>query len=152
MKVYRISRKAFIADLSGEGARLYGGRWNKKGTSALYVSENRALATVEYLVHLPFALVPKDVCIAEIEVPDGQKFEVVNAADFPIGWSAYPAPMSLAEIGDAWTKRNETLMLKVPSAVVKNEWNCVINPRHAAFSEVRIAFIEEYAFDPRLIK
>ncbi len=70
MKVFRIAKKEFIADLSGEGARLYGGRWNKKGSSVLYTSESRSLATVEYLVHLPMSIMASDVCIAEIDIPN----------------------------------------------------------------------------------
>ncbi|NIR50304.1 RES family NAD+ phosphorylase [candidate division KSB1 bacterium] len=63
MKVYRIARSAYIEDLSGTGARLYGGRWNHKGTSIVYTSKNRALATVEYLVHVSLAILPTDLSL-----------------------------------------------------------------------------------------
>jgi RES domain-containing protein len=70
MHVYRIAKTAFINDLSGMGAKIYGGRWNKKGTALIYASENRSLAFLELLVHLPLSLMPKELSIATIHIPD----------------------------------------------------------------------------------
>ena len=142
MKVYRIAKERYIDDLSGEGARTYGGRWNRKGTSVLYTAENRSLATVEYLVHLPIALVPTDTYIAELGIPDRVECEQIEIESLPKQWAAYPAPLVLADIGESWVKRNETLLLEVPSSVVRGEWNILINPKHRLFKEVKLSNIE----------
>lgn len=152
MKVYRIAKERYIKDLSGEGARSYGGRWNRKGTSVLYTAENRSLATVEYLVHLPIALVPEDTYIAELTIPDQIEYEQINIGDLPRQWAVYPAPLALADIGEAWIRRGETLLLKVPSSVVRGEWNVLINPQHRLFEKVELTSVEPYSFDERLLK
>ncbi len=150
MKVYRIAKKAYIKDLSGEGARLYGGRWNIKGTSMLYSASNRSLATVEYLVHLPMALLPKDFFIVELTVPSRIKSITIKESTLPKDWKNYPAPFKLAELGTKWINEKSSLTLKVPSSVVKNEWNILINPNHKYFDRVEISNIEPYGFDERL--
>jgi RES domain-containing protein len=68
--VYRISKTQNIKDLSGTGARIFGGRWNNKGVPLIYASESRALATLEYLVHVPLSLIPNDLSLASIKIPD----------------------------------------------------------------------------------
>ena len=70
MQVYRLAKAKHIRDLSGAGARIAGGRWNLKGTAVLYTAESRALATVEYLVHVPIAIIPRNLRMAAIDVPD----------------------------------------------------------------------------------
>ncbi|MBL4772452.1 MAG: RES family NAD+ phosphorylase [Alcanivoracaceae bacterium] len=152
MKVYRIAKYKYIHDLSGEGARIYGGRWNNKGINMLYTASNRSLATVEYLVHLPIALVPEDIYIVEIIVPDESKVKEWTIKDLPRDWSNYPAPFSLATIGDKWVNTNQTLLLKVPSSVVKGEYNILINPKHKLFNKVKINSFESYDYDNRLLK
>jgi RES domain-containing protein len=150
MRVYRIAKQHYIQDLSGEGARLYGGRWNNKGTKILYTAESRSLATVEYLVHVPLQIIPKDVYIAEIDVPD-TAIGIVEVASLEKNWQDYPSPTSIRDIGDKWQKDSKGLLLRVPSAVIKNEWNVLINPEHSQFNEVKIVAIEPYIFDARLL-
>jgi RES domain-containing protein len=152
MQVYRIAKERYIKDLSGEGARTYGGRWNRKGTSTLYTAENRSLATVEYLVHLPMALVPEDTYIAELTIPDHIEYEQIRTEDLPPQWAVYPAPMVLADIGEEWVRKGDTLLLRVPSSVVRGEWNVLINPKHRLFKEVELTSLERYDFDERLLK
>jgi RES domain-containing protein len=152
MRVYRIAKKRFVSDLSGEGARLYGGRWNRKGSSLLYTSESRALAIVEFLVHLSPSIVPKDVCLAEIEVPNAAKIRQVEIEGLPRDWASYPAPMALCEMTEEWIRRGRELLLRVPSAVVRDEWNFLVNPGHPSFEGVKIVSIQEHVLDPRLLK
>jgi RES domain-containing protein len=144
MHVFRIARKKFIHDLSGAGARLHGGRWNRKGTAMLYTAESRSLAIVEYLVHVPIALVPDDVCIARITVPEGTEADELKAGRLPVGWKSYPASEELAELGSAWAKENKKLLLKVPSAVVTGEYNILINPAHKLFTRVKVLDVEPF--------
>ena len=152
MKVYRIAKYKYINDLSGEGARMYGGRWNSKGTNMLYTASNRSLATVEYLVHLPIALIPRDIYIVEILIPDNIQITELTIKDLPSNWSHYPAPFSLAVIGDKWVNSNQSLLLKVPSSVVKGEYNILINPKHELFNKIKVNHFEPYNFDQRLLK
>ena len=152
MTVFRIGKARYIRDLSGEGARLYGGRWNKKGAAVVYTAENRSLATVEYLVHVPISLLPRDLFIAAITIPDDTHYEQISVVDLPDDWATHPAPFSLAALGEAWLRRNETVLLKVPSAVVRGEWNFLINPKHESFKGIAITTVEPYRFDVRLLK
>ena len=151
MLVYRIAKRQFIYDLSGEGARLYGGRWNKKGTAVVYTSGSRSLATVEYLVHLPISVIPPDVCMAELEIPEPESPELVPLVNLPLNWRIFPAPVELAMLGEAWIQARLSPVLKVPSAVIKDEWNYLLNPRHPRFQAVRIVSVEDWLFDPRLL-
>lgn len=148
MRAFRLAKRQYLTDLSGEGARLYGGRWNKKGTAALYASESRSLAALEYLVHVPRHLLPVDVWLAELDLPVSG-CETLSQENLPSDWRAYPAPNRLVEIGTSWLENAATLCVKVPSAVVKDEWNLLINPRHPLTEQIRILSIEEFSFDRR---
>ena len=148
MIVYRIAKSKYIYDLTGTGARLYGGRWNQKGTGIIYTSETRALATVEFLVHVPLSMVPDDLQIASIQIPDGIVYDT-PLSDLPGNWKNFPAPVDLAEIGTRWTLTNDTLLLRVPSAVVDHEFNILINPSHPDIRHVTISTVENYKLDQR---
>jgi RES domain-containing protein len=148
--VYRIAKPQYIYDLTGMGARLYGGRWNPREIGIVYTAESRALATVEYLVHVPLSLVPRDLSTATLHIPDGITSKTIATGDLPANWRDYPAPPALADLGMQWALSRETLLLRVPSAVVEHEWNVLINPLHSDMPEVTIAPVEPYHFDPRL--
>ena len=149
MLVYRIASKAHINDLTGTGDRLYGGRWNHKGTSVIYTSESRALATTEYLVHVPIAMVPANLHIAAIEIPAETSVTSIEVETLPPDWRQYPAPASLATIGSQWAQGNQSLLLRVPSVVVRGDFNVLINPAHPEFSQVEIIALEPYELDKR---
>ena len=152
MRVYRLAKAKHTHDLSGDGARIAGGRWNEKGTAVVYASQSRALATVEYLVHVPIAVRPKDVNIATLEIPDSVPQATIDVSDLPRNWEDYPAPPELAKTGTDWVMAITKLVLFVPSAVVRGEHNVLINPAHADMKHVRILDSEVYEFDPRLIR
>lgn len=151
MQVFRISKKAFVNDLTGTGAKTYGGRWNRKGTAMVYTAESRSLASVEYLVHLPMALVPKDLSIACIEIPEHVKPSQLASSKLPKNWRKYPAPDSLAKLGNDWAKSGDSLLLRVPSAVIEDEFNILINPLHPDFNQIKIKDVKKYLFDERLL-
>ena len=111
-----------------------------------------ALATVEYLVHVPLSLVPRDLSIASLEIPDAISPEEILVTDLPANWRNYPAPPELAELGTKWASRNETLLLRVPSAVVEHEFNILINPSHPDMKHVMISHVEGYTFEKRLLR
>ena len=152
MIIYRISKTKNIKDLSGTGARICGGRWNNKGVNVIYASESRALATLEYLVHVPLSLIPTDISLASIRIPDSIVPKKILMSDLPKNWREYPAPSKLAKIGTDWVLKNETLLLRVPSSVVKDEFNLLLNPFHADMKHVKISNIEAYKLDSRLFK
>jgi RES domain-containing protein len=152
MTLFRIAKRAYIDDLSGEGARLYGGRWNPKGLGVVYSAENRALATVEFLVHVPVFLVPNDIRMAEIVVPDDSLIETVDPKGLPENWRESPPPLDLADVGRAWVNRGTSLLLRVPSAVVAGEWNVLINPQHERARAVVVRSVQPVSFDERLLR
>ena len=152
MLVYRIAKTEYIHDLSGTGAKVYGGRWSKKGIGIIYTSENRALATVEYLVHVPLSLFPGNISIATLKIPDGIAPKEISISGLPANWRNYPAPLELAEIGTRWALANDTLLLRVPSAVVEHEWNILINPSHPDMKHVSISKTERFSLDARLLR
>jgi len=150
--VYRIAKTQYIYDLTGIGARLYGGRWNPKGIGMVYTAESRALATVEYLVHVPLSIVPHDLSMATLDIPDWITSKTIATGDLPANWRDYPAPPALADLGMQWALSRETLLLRMPSAVVAQAWNVLINPLHPNMPHVTIGEVELYHFDPRLLR
>jgi len=139
--VHRIAKRAFVG-LDGEGARLYGGRWNSPGRAMIYTAANPSLAVLEVLVHLdlPPELMPSDYRLLSIHVPDDAPSRLVQAL-----------PDDTVAMGDAFLAAGEALALRVPSLVVPQETNTLLNPRHPAFAEVRLVGDEPFRFDPRLL-
>lgn len=152
MLVYRIAGTKHIHDLSGSGARLFGGRWNHKGVGVVYTSESRSLATVEFLVHVSIPYIPSYLSIASIEIPDRIRPKNVSMSVLPGDWRDYPAKSDLMDIGTKWILSNASLMLKVPSSVVEHEFNILINPLHHDMRYVKIIHVEDYRLDKRLLK
>ena len=147
MILYRIVKCAY-ADLSGTGARLYGGRWNSEGRSMVYLASSRSLAVLEALVHLSPTNIPNDFCIMNIEVPDDVLEISVN--QLPKNWNEYPEHTSLKQIGNDFLIKQKHLLLKVPSAIVKEEFNYLLNPLHKDAGLVKILSTQSFAFDQRL--
>jgi RES domain-containing protein len=140
MRVYRIAKKDYVTDLTGLGAKLYGGRWNHRGTALIYTSETRSLATLEFLVHVSLPCVPTGLSIATIEIPDDLVPEEMTPESLPRNWREHPSSSKLADIGTQWAKSNRGLLLRVPSAVVEEEFNVLMNPSHPDI--VRVVFLE----------
>ncbi len=92
IKLFRLAASKHISDLSGTGARIYGGRWNHPGYPVVYASASRSLAALEFLVHVPMALAPADLSIIEINIKEDVDKESVNVSSLPSNWRDYPAP------------------------------------------------------------
>ena len=152
MKLFRIAKEQHIGGLSGIGARLYGGRWNHKGVAVVYASESRALAALEYLVHVPMSTIPRDLEMMELVIPEQIIPENIDTADLPLKWREYPPPQRLATLGSNWVHSNRSLLLRVPSAVVENEFNVLINPEHEDLKRIRTIGPVRFEFDGRLLK
>lgn len=149
-KVYRISLAKHAHDLSGKGARLMGGRWNPKDTSVVYTSESRSLAAMEYLVHVSLPNIPPKLTIASIGIPKSITPKQVDLSALPKDWRNSPAPFLLGDIGENWVSSMESLLLRVPSAVVMHEFNILINPAHPDMKSVRVLEVEDFIYDKRL--
>ncbi|ASU33484.1 RES family NAD+ phosphorylase [Mucilaginibacter xinganensis] len=150
MVLYRIAKCEYAGDLSGTGARLYGGRWNSKGKPVTYLASSRSLAVLEVLVHLPPLMIPDDFCLVGIEVPDNSITQVaVN--ELPPHWQDVFAPAALKQIGDQFLKTGEHLLLKVPSSIVPMEFNYLLNPLHPGMKKVKLLKKEPFDFDSRLV-
>jgi RES domain-containing protein len=151
MVVYRICRRAFRA-LDGEGARLYGGRWNTPGVPIIYCSESLSLAALEYLMHVDADLVPADLVALSIDVPGAGPAHTVPASDLPRHWREETEHAGCQALGNVWARDGSALVLRVPAAAIPEEYNVLINPRHPHGAHVRLVAERAFAFDPRLLK
>ena len=152
MRVYRIARKRHLNDLTGAGAKTYGGRWNHRGTAILYTSETRSLAMLEFLVRVSWMQAPGDMGLATLEIVNEIQPEILSPADLPEDWRLYPAPPRLADLGSDWVHSQRSLLLRVPSAVVEQEHNILINPGHSDIVRVTVLEVKDLEFDRRLLK
>lgn len=150
MILWRITRTPYQA-LDGEGARLYGGRWNSEGVSVVYGSASLSLAALEYLVHVDLEDVPADLVAMRIEVPKDAGISRISSDELPTGWNLTPSRPECVEIGDAWAHKGAELMLHAPSAIIPEEYNVLVNPRHPHAKHVRVVGTRPFAYDPRLL-
>jgi len=150
MIVYRITGKAHADDLSGRGAALFGGRWNKKGAFVLYTGENIEIALLEAIVHIPPLMVP-DLVLITLEIPDNSMTEFETDI-LPKNWADYPAPTILSEMAEKWIKEERSIALKVPSCIVQSSHNIIINCKHPDFNKVKFVDHRNFQLDTRLRK
>ena len=150
MVLYRVSKLRHADDLSGKGAELSGGRWNRKGYPAIYLAENISLAILETIVHCQYINDLHNRLILSIEVPDAS-LRVFDRSLFPVDWNSIPWSNFTIESGTHWLESQETLLLKVPSAIVSSEYIFILNPQHSDFSNVRIIKKEIFSPDNRLV-
>jgi len=147
---WRIVRAARAADaFSGEGARQFGGRWNSAGVPIVYASEHQSLAALEILVHLQPRL-PLAFVVFEIEIPD-DLIARLPPAPLPQKWRVEPPDTGTMQIGDAWFRAAQSAVLAVPSAIVPEESNHLLNPQHSDYLRITIHPPRAFSFDPRLI-
>jgi RES domain-containing protein len=151
LRVWRLCSRAHAA-FDGDGARRAGGRWNERGTALVYASATLSLAAQELFVHLDPAELPKDFVAVSADIPDSVRIKILGATALPKNWRRYPAPESLAAIGTAWARSLETAVLEIPSAVIPQERNYLLNPAHTDFVKIRPNRPEPFAFDPRMWK
>lgn len=152
MKVFRLSHHKYSKDLSGKGAEKTGGRWNSKGNALIYTSESRALCTTEIAVHTPLGNLPVGYELITIEIPASVNIHELAFSKLPADWKSHPHSHSTQIIGDKFIKDGKYLVMKVPSAVVKGDFNFIINPFHPSIRKIKITSIESFEFDMRLFK
>lgn len=149
---WRIVKTRFAARaFDGEGARLYGGRWNSVGVRVVYTAGSVSLAVLEMLVHLENTDVLPAYSLCAVRFDDA----VVTSLDrsrLPANWRDSPSPPELLGMGDAWVASRSSAVLEVPSAVVESESNYLINPDHPDFASLVIDPPGPFTFDPRLLE
>jgi len=152
MNLYRITREKYSSDLSGEGARLYGGRWNSKGNAVLYTSQHASLAALEVLVHSPIRMLPSDLVLVKLFVDHAAEPQIISAEGLGRDWKSYPAPIFLKETGDSWIQSRSSLLMKVPSVIIPEEFNVLVNSGHPAIETISVKSIKPFRFDQRLFE
>lgn len=152
MKVYRLSKERYKNDLSGIGAEKFGGRWNTKGLRMVYTSDSRALAKLEVAVHVAFHRMPKNNFLTIIEIPDDCILNYNSQKLAGKNWKNNPPIRYTQSEGDAFIAANESLALKVPSAMVEGDFNVLINPVHPDVKNLSVVRTERFSFDMRLFK
>jgi RES domain-containing protein len=150
IRAWRIVKERHAGSaFAGEGARLYGGRWNSRGSAVVYTSGSRALAALESLVHLTPPVTFRYVAIP-VEF-DRAVVDTLSTSALPAGWADEPPNAATKAIGDTWVREARSAVLEVPSAIVPGESNFLLNPTHRHFARVRIGIGGPFAFDPRLL-
>ena len=147
--VWRIC-KARYAAIDGEGSRLYGGRWSDPEIPVVYTAGSLSLAALEVLVHLDPDLMPEDLVAIPAEIPAGLERSYVDVGDLPSVWRSYPGPDSLRDIGTRWAMSGESPVLVVPSVVIPEERNYLLNPAHPEISLIVVGDPRPFSFDPRM--
>ena len=138
LKIYRIAKKQYLEDLSGEGARLYGGRWNKKGYNMVYFSESLSLAVLEILVHIDFKFLTNDFGYLEAEIPENLISPKRKETKLEDTWRENPPSNYSMQYGTDWLKSNKSLAMQVPSAILPMTNNILVNPRHPLIKKIKI--------------
>lgn len=148
-----IESNIFAADdLSGEGARLTGGRWNRVGTPLIYSSSSIALACLETIVHLNGGDLPLNRYLVSLEVPHNLwKAAIVLKPEKYIGWDAIPAGITSIDAGNKWAATKKSALLLVPSVIIPEERNILINPAHPDAIKIRTKKLRRWTYDARLL-
>lgn len=151
MELYRISQGIFSDDLSGQGAKIFGGRWNSVGISALYAASSRSLALLETLAHTPAKMLQlKTYVLAEIFVPDTALQDIISRDSLPEGWDATDIHEYTTKTGDRFLLAKNKLLLSAPSVLMPEENIYVINPLHEDMKKVKIVHKRRIHFDRRV--
>jgi len=145
--VFRITTKRWAGILTASG---YPARWNSKGTHIIYTASTRALACLENLVHRSGEGLNQQFRITEIFIPDHITIKQISKAKLSDGWHQMNSYHHCQKIGDEWIEDAESLLMKVPSSIIRDESNILINPHHPEFSTIEVQNITPFSFDDRL--
>lgn len=149
-EAWRIVKEKHAATaFTSEGAAKSGGRWNSRGVPVVYTSSTKSLAALEILVHLnpPMLFKYAAICIQF----DHALVEAISFAKLPRDWRDEPPPRSTKVLGDAWVREARSAVLALPSIIISEELNYLLNPAHPDFKKISIGKPKGFAFDPRLL-
>ena len=151
MELYRITQEKYTNDLSGNGARIYGGRWNSEGLFAVYTSSSRALALLETLAHTPAKyLNVKNYMLVTLSLPDSLKPEEIDRTKLTTGWDAADTRPFTKKMGDKFLRSKSSLLLVVPSVLIPEENNYLLNPLHPDLKKIKLINKRRLHFDARV--
>jgi RES domain-containing protein len=148
--LWRIARRPYALERSGLGAREGGGRWNAVGTAVIYAGRTITIAALEKLVHIS-GVVPPDLVLVRIALPSSYSSETPALRDLPPDWNAIRPGSGTVEFGTRWAQQKRSLVLYVPSAIIPEEHNGVVNPGHSEFGGVRMTIERAFHYDPRIL-
>jgi RES domain-containing protein len=152
MRVWRLTRRKYLEEaFTGKGAVEQGGRWNAEGTAVVYTASSLALAVLELFVNLDLWETPALIAIP-VEIPPEVQIAELPDSKLPPGWRNFQQPPSTQQIGTQWCDRGDSAVLSVPSVVIPQERNYVLNPAHQHFHRISIGKPEPFSFDPRMWK
>jgi RES domain-containing protein len=149
MLVYRLCRTKYANDLSGEGSRLKGGRWNNKKTACIYTSSSRSLVLLEYTVNVNIDEIPRSLSIITIDIKDHPMF-CPKISQLPGDWKESPTPSSTKEYGTALLKKNQFAIFQFPSVIMPEEYNYILNAMHPLSSSFEIVDVKDFSYDTRI--
>lgn len=149
MEVYRLAHRDF-AGIDGKGGLYHSGRWHSKGALVVYTASSKALALLERLVHENASQIPPFTLLT-LWVPDDAPATVLSPRELPTGWDTLPDTDVVRRIGDAWLADRQHGFLRVPSAIVPDEFNLLMNPVHPEVSRVKIVDSRPFHYDRRLL-
>ena len=150
LTAWRIVKARYLSTaFDGEGARLFGGRWNTKGTPLVYTAGSQALAVLEMLVHLKSPDLLRHYRLIPVTF-DESLIRPIKLQSLPSNWRRRPAPLAVRRIGDEWAATGRSVVLRVPSVIVPDEFNYLINPRPPDFHKTHLGAPLTYRFDTRL--
>lgn len=140
-------------DMAGKGAEITGGRWNRVGTPVIYAATNISLATLETLVHFNTTDLPLNRILVRLDVPDDlwATRSVLTQRTAKVGWNVFPAGKVSLDAGEAWLNGIASALMEVPSAIVPEEANVLINPRHSGISRIVVVRTRLFQYDARLL-
>lgn len=147
MNVYRITTAKWADKLSGSG---YPARWNSKGVYMIYTASSRALACLENLVHRSGEGFHSQFKVVEVSISEHVSMQKIDPGDLPDEWFNTEYYPICRQIGDRWIEKGDSLLLEVPSSIIREEANILINPHHPEFREVEIVDSRDFRFDERL--
>ncbi len=149
MEVFRISTKQYAEKLMASGAE---NRWNLRGEYVIYTGASRSLSTLELTVHLNAIQPNLEYKVMVTHIPDDDSLvRTIKTTELPLHWRNRSAYSTLQKLGSDWINSRETLVLKVPSAVIPKEYNYIINTEHPDFKRViKLVSVEDYFWDQRL--
>ena len=148
MLVYRISVTKWSKSLVASGKAA---RWNSTGNNMIYTASSRALACLENVAHRSRRGIIDEFKVMVIDIPSEIKIEKIMLDDLPENWFLYEHFETCGAIGDKWLQQQTSAVLRVPSAIIINEFNFLINPEHPDFKKIKLDRIEDFRFDPRII-
>ena len=146
-----VKAKHAATAFSGEGARLFEGRWNSSGVRVVYCSEHLSLAALEILVHIAPVTLPGKFRVFRVAWSEELMISV-KASGLPRGWNAQPPNQASKQIGDDWVREGRSAVLALPTVLVPFERTFLINPQHRDFAKIKISDAGNFEIDPRLQK